>query len=119
MINIRKAIHAKLTSLTDNQVFHHKASDNKTYPYVVYKFEISSMDESTYNVSLEIDGWDNTDDTTALETMMAEIDLNETIITNDNLSVVFDIENKLILDEENEQIKRRKYVYAGRLFERS
>lgn len=119
MIDIRKAIHAKLKSLTDNQVFHHNVSDDKAYPYIVYRLEISSVDESTDRVDLEINGWDNTDDTTALETMMANIDLDKTVITTDDLSVVFYIENKLVLDEEDNNIKRRRYSYTGKLFERS
>ena len=119
MINFRKAMKAYLNSLVDQEVYFMDAPDIKTYPYAVYSFEVSSDGECEETILLDIDGWDEAKDTTALETMMANLDgLDKHVINTVNFSAVFYRENRLNLKDESPRLKRRRYTYSGKMFEK-
>jgi hypothetical protein len=119
MINIRTAIQTYLKSKS-SRVYFQVAPDDAIYPYIVYDIiNIYDDGEETQLIALDVDGWDNNSDTTTLETLMQTVDLNKQVLTTDNLSVAFFLENKIPLKDEEPQINRRKYTYTGKIYERS
>ncbi len=111
-----KAIHPR--------VYFQVAPESAQYSYIVYDFSNSLDDgEGLQVITLDVDGWDNpgNGDTTALETLMDTINesLNKKSLTTDTLTVSFYAETKLPLTDDDPRIRRRKYIYQARLFERS
>jgi len=120
MDNLRIAVHQYLLTLHPRVYFMDIPSD-AIFPYIVYKLEIPDDDgEFTKLVDLEIDGWDDKDDTTALEDMMSSIDnLNKKVISSADLTVIFYSNVKVPLTDTDPTLNRRRYNYLGKLFERS
>lgn len=122
MIELRKALHEHLKTI-HTRVYFQQAPDTATFPYIVYNIPSLNDDGEDFQlVTLDIDGWDapDTGDTTALETLMASVNtgMNKKTIVTEDFAVTFYLENKLSLTDDDPRIKRRKYVYQGRLFER-
>ncbi|EGW36464.1 hypothetical protein DOT_5628 [Desulfosporosinus sp. OT] len=69
-------------------------------------------------VVVDIDGWDIDKDTTALETLMAEVNygLSKRTLATGNIAVTFYLDTKLSLRDDDPQIRRRKYTYQAKLF---
>jgi len=123
MIELRKALHKHLKTI-HTRVYFQQAPDTATFPYIVYNIPSLNDDGEDFQlVTLDIDGWDapETGDTTALETLMASVNtgMNKKTIVTEDFAATFYLENKLSLTDDDPRIKRRKYVYQGRLFERS
>lgn len=120
MIKLRKALHLYLKSLY-NRIYFQQAPDTAQLPYAVYNItSILDDGEGTQTITLEIDGWDNSSDTSALEDMMTNLNkLNKAVITTDDVSVVFYLEGKHAFVEDDTKYNRRRYSYIGKLFERS
>ena len=121
MIELRTIIQGQLKSVHP-RVYFQMAPETATFPYLVYDIvSINDNGESFQLVTLDVDGWDNSADTTALETLMKNVNqtLNKKTFVSGNSTVTFYLENKLPLKDEEVMIKRRKYTYQGRLFERS
>ncbi|GLC32919.1 hypothetical protein [Clostridium omnivorum] len=121
MIEVRTALSTYLKSL-HSKIYFQVAPENATFPYIVYDIPNSFSDgEGGEVITLDIDGWDmnNTGDTTVIETLMQTINsLDKKVLTTDNISVVFYLENKMALIDDDKRIKRRKYTYSGRLIRR-
>lgn len=123
MIELRKTLQAHLKTIHP-RIYFQQAPDTATFPYLVYNMPSLYDDgEGHQLITLDIDGWDapSDGDTTALETLMAEVNtgMNKKTFVTDTFSVTFYLETKLPLVDDDPRIKRRKYVYQGRLFERS
>lgn len=121
MIDLRKIIQGQLKSIHP-RVYFQMAPETATFPYLVYDIvNIYDDGEGFQQVTLDVDGWDNSAETTALETLMKNVNqtLNKKTFVSGNSTVTFYLENKLPLTDEEVTIKRRKYTYQGRLFERS
>ncbi len=121
MINLRKLLHPYLKSIHP-RVYFQLAPETATFPYLVYDIvNIYDDGEGFQQVTLDVDGWDNSAETTALETLMKNVNqtLNKKTFVSGNSTVTFYLENKLPLTDDETTIKRRKYTYQGRLFERS
>lgn len=119
MIELREALEPYLVSLHP-RVHFQIAPDDSVFPYVTYDLQIYDDGEGAQIVNLDIDGWDNTPDTTALENMMKSINnIDKHVITTDTITVVFYLENKIPLVDDDKSIKRRKYSYVGHLYEGS
>lgn len=125
-IEIRKAIQAFLKS-KHPRVYFEAASDKATYPYLVFDLPNSfTPDESSETFVLEIDGWDAPadGDTTALETLMSNVDdssedrdgLHRKVILISGMAMIFYRESKIPLKDDNKLIRRRKYVYQIRTY---
>ncbi len=120
MINLRKLLHSCLKSIHP-RVYFQMAPDNAPFPYLVYDIvNINDDGEGFQQITLDVDGWDNSADTTALEALMENVNqtLNKKTFVSGNSTVTFYLENKIPLTDDEVTIKRRKYTYQGRLFER-
>ena len=122
MIELRKTLQAHLKTI-HSRVYFQQAPDTAQFPYLVYNMPSLYDDgEGHQLITLDIDGWDapETGDTTALEILMASVNTgtNKKTFVTDTFSVTFYLETKLPLEDDDPRIKRRKYVYQGRLFER-
>lgn len=128
MIDLREVIRDYLKSIV-SRVYFQSAPPNAKYPYLVYDIPNYSEDGEVQSlIVVDIDGWDrpNNGDTTNLENIMAQINgdgdlqspsgLNKTTLTTDNIVVSFYLDNKLALTDKDPLIKRRKYIYQARLF---
>ena len=121
MKNLRELIHPFLKSIHP-RVYFQIAPDSAEFPYLVYDFtQIVNDGEEFETVAVDIDGWDLTDDTTALETLMQTVNdaLNKKTLTAEGLAITFYLDRKIPLRDDNPAIKRRKYIYEARLFGRS
>jgi hypothetical protein len=123
VIEIRKVIKAALKSI-HLRVFFQDASDDAVFPYLVYDLPDSIDDGSMEQFVLEVDGWDQIlpgQDTEALETLMDSADKSlhrKTFSVNNELAMTFYRDNRLALIDDDKRIRRRKYIYQVRTFER-
>lgn len=118
MIQFRTALSTFLKTLHP-RVYFQVAPENAVFPYLVYDFtNVLDDGEISQIVTVDIDGWDMEEDTTALETMMqtANAGLNKKVISNDSLAATFYLESKLSPQDTDKRIIRRKYIYTARLF---
>lgn len=123
IIEIRKAISAFLKS-KHPRVYFEAAPKGAEYRYLVYDLPNSNDDGSMEQFVLEIDGWDApaNKDTLPLEELMSLVDegteesagLHRKTLTIPGLSMTFYREHRMSLVDDNELIKRRKYVYQVR-----
>lgn len=120
MIELRNIIKGQLKSVHP-RVTYQGSHEKLAFPYLVYDIvNINDDGEGFQQVTLDVDGWDNSADTTELETLMKKVNqtLNKKTFVSGDSTVTFYIENKLPLTDDEVTIKRRKYTYQGRLFER-
>jgi hypothetical protein len=123
IIEIRKAVNAFLKS-KHPRVYFEAAPKGAEYRYIVYDLPNSNDDGSMEQFILEIDGWDApaNKDTLPIEELMSLIDegiegvggLHRKTISIPGLSMTFYRENRISLRDDNELIRRRKYVYQVR-----
>ncbi len=119
MIKLRRLIQSFLQSLYP-RVYFKIAPDTAQYPYLVFDFaDIIDNGEGLKEVILEIDGWDDKNDTTALENLMASVNenLNKKTLTTENSAVVFYLENMLPVSDDDSRIRINRYTYQAKLFE--
>lgn len=119
MIELRKLIKSNLKAV-HAKVYYQKAPDNAVCPYLVYELPTSYFNEYDGTLTLDVDGWDDEYDATALETLMAAVNakFNRLQVVTDDFAVTFYLENKMSLREDDKRLNRRKYIYSGRIFER-
>ncbi len=121
MIELRKALLAKLKTVHPRVYHSDSVPESAVFPYLVYDLPNDNDDgESMELVIVDIDGWDDSPDTTALETLMSSVNtaLNKSVLTTENMSVVLYLDIKLSLRDDDPRIRRRKYTYQAKLFKR-
>jgi hypothetical protein len=120
VLEIKESIKAILNTL-HARVFYNDAPDDAIYPYVVFNLP-NSIDSGTLeNFVLDVDVWDDNSDTTDLETLIGNIDSQlhkKSVVIDNKLGFVIYRENRIPLDDEDVRIKRRKYVYQLRSYEK-
>ena len=120
MIELRKSLLTKLKTVHP-RVYSQSAPEDAVFPYLVYDLPTGSDDgESMELVFVDVDGWDDATDTTALETLMSSVNagLNKSILTSGNTTTVLYLDTKLNLTDDDPRIRRRKYIYQAKLFRR-
>src|SRR5690625_5278793 len=120
MIELRETIKRELTKHSD-RVYYHKAPADKVYPYIVYDFPNSFMEGDQEIFNLDVDIWDNQDDTTPLETLATQVWrlFHRYHHIDENIQLSIYRENRLPpLDEKEQNIKRRKLIFQVRYFDR-
>jgi hypothetical protein len=119
MIEIRKLISSRLKTVLP-RVYFLRASKKSVFPYLVYTIEITDIEDDVKLLTLDVDGWDKNEDTTALETLMESVHnlfKNETIIT-EKMVISFHSDRRLPVEDDDQTLNRRKNIYLGRLYER-
>ena len=121
VIEIRKIINIALKNIHP-RVYYRTAPGTAVFPYLVYDLPNSTDDGTLEQFVLDVDAWDTSSgDTTGLETLIDSADKSlhrKTITVGDNLAVTFYRETRLTLTDDDPNIKRRKYTYEVRTFER-
>jgi len=104
------------------RVYFEGAPDNAVYPYIVYNLVSSNeMLSNREDFDLEIDIWDNSSDTTNIETITGNIDGDGNVFTPSGLhrkmwfingfsAKCYRI-NRLIIPDEDKRIRRRQLKY--------
>lgn len=119
MLEIRKLLHSRLKAIHP-RVYFLNAPETAQFPYLVYSFEITYLEDDLNLLTLDVDGWDNTADTTALETIMTNVheSFKKATIITDDLMVRFHADRRLPVEDDDPSLNRRTNIYLGRLFER-
>lgn len=106
---LKKLIQTKLKTLTSN-VYFEIASDSALYPHVVFNFKTIDLgDLSRQDYTLDIDVWDKSKSTTAIDTLCDNI---ESLLQAQNLPqttilpTFYLIDRKSVLDQDKD-IKHR------------
>jgi len=120
MIRLRQSIMQVLLDYHD-RVYFQKASNDKPFQNVVYNLTNSFTDTDQEIFNLDVDIWDNQDDTTDLETIASNIwrGLNRLNYIDEDIQFSIYRANRLPpLDEDEKNIKRRKLIFQLRYFDR-
>jgi len=120
MINLRNAIMKKLKEFHP-VAYSEQAPKKANFPYVVYSFPNSFSKEGQEVFILDIDIWDNQEDTTALETLASSVwkGLNRLHYIDENIQFSIYQSSRLPeLEDDNPAIKRRKLIFELKYFER-
>jgi len=118
MIDLRKIIQGQLKAIHP-RVYFQMAPKTATFPYLVYDIPTINDDGEGYQLAtIDIDGWDNENDTTVLETLMNSVNnaLNKKSFVYNNTALTPFLESKLSLRDDEAKLKRRKNIYQGRIF---
>ncbi len=121
MIEIRKVLHPYLLAL-HSRVYFQRAPDTAQMPYLTYTFaNIRGEGEGRQILTLDIDGWDNKEDSTGLENLMSGIEagLDRHVLAGTGIVAAFYLENKMPVLEDDRKIQRRRYIFQGRIYKRS
>lgn len=120
ILEIKEAIKSILVTL-HARVFYNDAPQDAVFPYVVFNLP-NSVDSGTLeNFVLDIDVWDDNSDTTDLETLIDNIDTalhKKSVVIDDKLGFIIYRENRMNLTDEDVRVKRRKYIYQLRSYEK-
>lgn len=120
MIYLRKALKSILEEYHSSVSFQDSPKDI-SFPYVVYTFPNSFTNGDQEIFVMDVDIWDNKEDTTALETLSSEIwkGLNRFYYIDEHIQFVIYRSNRLFdLEDDNPIIKRRKLIFEVRYYER-
>lgn len=120
VLEIRTALQTLLETLHARVSFN-VASDAEAFPYVVFDLSNSIDIGALETFVLDIDCWDIDEDTTVLETLIGNIDNalhKNTILIDDKMSITIYRENRLIPHDDDPRIRRRKYVYQVRTYQK-
>lgn len=117
MNSVRIALDQEFVSRHPESYFEH--ASNPTAPYIVYEFYLTDDGTGRQLIFIDVDGWDTKEDTSELESMMSAVDLNKCMIETDDVIIVLERTMRKPMDEDDGQIKRRRYSYEGIVYERS
>ncbi|MFZ5352742.1 MAG: tail completion protein gp17 [Bacillota bacterium] len=118
IIELRKAILTYLKT-KHSKVYFQSAPQKADTPYVVFDLPNSIDDGSLERFVLDIDVWDDSEDTNTVETLIDSIDVDlhrKTINASNEFAFTFYRENRLSLVDDDPRIKRRKYIYQVRTY---
>lgn len=137
-LEIRRAVLTAIKSVHP-RVWYEKAPDRAAFPYLVYLLQNAVNRPGLEQFLLDVDGWDApaNGSTAALETLMADVDqrLHKRVVSltsdgsfvapyqysgsgADKLSFVIYRDRHFPLEDDDKRIRRRKYIYEVRTFER-
>lgn len=120
MVDLRREL-TKLLKKYHSRVYFQKASSTAKMPYIVFDLPNAFDNEGQEIFNLDIDIWDNQQDTTELETLASQLWKELNYYRHIDESIQFSIyrENRLPpLDEDDNNIKRRKLIFQLKYFDR-
>lgn len=126
ILELRKAIQTFLLTKT-TRVYFENAPENAAYPYVVFNLPSSTENYQREDFRLEVDIWGNSNDTTALETLVGNIDGDghisaatglhrKHIYTNGVIQADIYRESRLVITDPDESVKRRQLIYTVKTY---
>lgn len=104
-----------------SRVHFHQAPTGSPFPKLVFDLPTSFMDEQQEVFNLDIDIWDDKEDTTSLEDLAGKLwkELNYYRHIDDDMQFSIYRENRLPpIDEDEPKLKRRKLIFQLRYFDR-
>lgn len=112
LVTLLKTVHAR--------VYFNDAPDTAVMPYVVYDFPNSFTQEEQERFVMDIDVWDDSTDTTALETLAETIwnTLHKHRHIDDDIQFTINRQNRFPMKDDDPRIRRRKQIYEIRYFDR-
>lgn len=120
MLELRKEL-TKLLRAHHPIVFFVTAPKDASFPYVVFDLPNSFDNEQQEVFSLDVDVWDNKDDTTEIETLSSILwkKMNYHHHVDEHIQFSIYRSNRLPpLDEKETDLKRRKLMFQLRYFDR-
>ena len=118
IIDIRTELQ-RLLKTVHARVYYEVATDITVFPYVVYNLPNSIDSGDLESFVLDVDVWDNSQSTTALEILCDNIDTllhRKNVVIADSVGFVIYRENRLNIIDDDPRIKRRKYIYQCRSY---
>lgn len=119
MIKLYTVISIEIKKAHDNVYFLKVPEQEKeVFPHIVYKMPNSEDFELREDFILEVDIWDDRTDVTRLEELAVDVDnvlSRFTYLDNDFFARVIRI-NRLILDDDVNQVSRRQLRYLVKLY---
>src|SRR5690625_1362610 len=101
MLELRTAINAILKT-KHNNIYYHQAPNEKPFPYIIYNFPNSFDNENQEVFNLDIDIWDYSESTVAVETLSSELWrlFNRYHYIDDNIQFSVYRMNRLVLEDD-------------------
>ena len=122
VIKLKTDIQTFLKTLCD-RVYYERAEDTTAYPYVVFNLVDSRENEGNReDIDLEVDVWDDEQDTTVLETLVGDIDGDGDVLnasglhrklfyTSGQISAKCYRDRRLAIIDEEPRLRRRQLKY--------
>jgi len=104
------------------QSHYQSAVKDAIFPYLVYDFPTSFMVEDQEVFNLDVDVWDNQNDTTEIETITSNVwrMFNRYHYNDEHIQFSVYRDNRLPpLDEDEKNIKRRKLIFQLKYFDKN
>lgn len=123
VVEIRKALLLDVKASVTPNVYYEDAPVDATYPYLILSLIDSNYDGASTEVfDLYVNGWDDDSDTTALETLMYNLNelINDKVYPTPGTSFSFRsvLDKKLTINDPDSLLKRREYRYSVRAIQR-
>ena len=119
MINLAPVIRTELLNY-HARVYFVNAPADPTFPHVTFSFPASYVDNDQTIFNLDVDVWGNTLDTTAIDTLSRDIwnALHRLSHIDEHQQFTIYRMNRMILDDDDPQIQRRKMIFQLRHIDR-
>lgn len=119
MIELRIVLN-KLLKTYHDRVYHQQAPTKRIYPYVVFNLPNSFDNENQEVFVLDVDVWDYTEDTTALETLSSTLwkALNRYRHLDEDIQFSIYRSTRLPPLDDDPMFKRRKLIFELRYLDR-
>lgn len=119
MIELRSVLEQELLHIHP-RVYHQRSVKDK-FPYVLYNLSPGFVLDDQEVFDLDIDIWDNKDDTTDLETLASEIwnQFNRYRYLDENIQFsIYRGSRSPLIDNKERNIKQRQLIFQLRYFDR-
>ncbi len=112
------ALRRYIVGLMPSKPFYQIAPESAAFPYLVIDLISGYNNGDSEAFVLDVDGWDDSADTSALEAMMKSADdaLDSTSGTADGKAVAIWRDSRLSIPDPETRIKRRKYTYQIKVY---
>lgn len=119
MIDIAPVIRTKLLDY-HSRTHLANAPTGETFPYVTFNFPTNFTQGEMEIFNLDVDIWGNNPNTTEIDTIANNIwnGLNRMVHVDEKMKISIYKMNRMILDDDDPQIERRKLIFQLRYLDR-